>query len=108
MVTTNVTKKKEKVEESKMELAEGSADVTLTDIYAMFWYLVRQNKNLKEGNVMSFPVEGFKTLPKKPQLIFNREVIDGKEYLIVDIPDESAEESALLYVPKKKLILKKG
>lgn len=91
--------------EKKMRLSAGSADITLNDIYAMFYVLVRQNKAQGKDNVMSFPLGVFKTLPKSPQLSF----INKDGCLIVDIPEEddpNAEKSDL-YLPNKQLI-KKG
>lgn len=61
--------------EAKMneeELEGGSAKMTLTDIYAMFYLLVKQTQKAHPGSKMSFDLRSFKTLPKKPEVYFER------------------------------------
>lgn len=97
---------KEQVNEAQMQIAEGSAKITLNDVYAMFYVLVRQNEQMADGNVMSFPLEVFKTLPKKPRLQF----INQDGFLTVTIPDDNEFKAGKtdLYLPEKSLILRKG
>ena len=49
----------------KPELNIEGAEVTLTDVYAMFYLLLKQNQKLHPGSRMSFDLNAFKTLPKK-------------------------------------------
>ena len=98
MVKTNVTKKDEKVGETLSMSPE--------QICAMFYVLVRQNQCMGDDNVMSFPMELFKTLPKKPKLLFYKK----NGCLVAKVPDEDiAEIKALqekpdIYVEEKKII----
>ena len=59
--------------EEDLNLEEGSAKVTLTDVYAMFYLLVKQNQKLHPGSKMSFDLNAFKTMPKKVAINFLRE-----------------------------------
>ena len=48
-------------ETEKLELEEGSAKVTLQDVYVMFYILLKQNQKLHPGSKMSFDLNAFKT-----------------------------------------------
>ena len=59
-------------EENDIQLEEGSAEVTLQDIYAMFYIMVKQNQTVRPGSKICFNVKAFKNLPKKVSLNFQR------------------------------------
>lgn len=76
----------------ELNLEEGSAKVTLTDIYAMFYLIVEQNQKLNPDKPkMAFDLKAFKRLPKKVKINFLRE--GGKLY--VWIPKEKKSKIAL-------------
>lgn len=58
--------------EQDLNLEECSAEVTLTDVYAMFYLLVKQNQKIHPGSKMSFELNAFKILPKKVSVNFLR------------------------------------
>ena len=62
----------ENIEEPELNLEEGSAEITLTDVYAMFYLMVKQSQKLKPGSKLSFDLNAFKTLPKKVAINFER------------------------------------
>ena len=99
-VRMNVTKK------VKQKTAE-TINMSPEQVCALFYILVRQNECMGEGNVMSFPLELFKTLPKSPKLLFEKK--DG--CLVVTIPEDSdgfgKKKESDIFVPENKLILKK-
>lgn len=90
--------------EPELELEEGSAKMTLQDIYAMFYILVKQSQNLHPGSKMSFDLRAFKTLPKKPQIWFERK--DGR--LFAWIPEKPKDRKKLtkskLFLPDNRII----
>lgn len=89
--------------EEKLNLEPGSADMTLQDIYAMFYILVRQSQTVKPGSKMSFPLEAFKTLPKKPAIYFERK--HGRLFAwIPEKPKDRKKPKSKLYLPTHKII----
>ena len=94
---------KEALREPELNLEEGSAEVTLTDVYAMFYLLVKQSQKLKPGSKMSFDLNAFKTLPKKVAVNFERK--HGR--LFVWIPgkqkDRKKKKSGLI-LPEHQII----
>lgn len=99
-----VSQEPEKPKEPELELEEGSAEMTLQDIYAMFYVLVRQSQKQKPGSKMSFPLEVFKTLPKKPQIHFERK--DGR--LFAWIPSKPKDRKKLkgnIIFPNHEIII---
>ena len=90
--------------EPELNLEEGSAKMTLQDIYAMFYILVKQSQNLHPGSKMSFDLRVFKTLPKKPQIWFEKK--DGR--LFAWIPEKPKDRKKLtkskLFLPDNRII----
>ncbi|KKN74422.1 hypothetical protein LCGC14_0390420 [marine sediment metagenome] len=93
----------EDINQPELNLEKGSAEVTLTDVYAMFYILVKQNQKLHPGSKMAFDVNAFKTMPKKVAINFLRE---GKK-LYAWIPgrqkDRKKKKSRLI-LPQSKII----
>lgn len=87
----------------ELDLEPGSAEVTLTDVYAMFYILVKQSQELKPGSRMAFDINAFAALPKKVAINFERK---GKK-LYAWIPgkqkDRKKKKSRLL-LPGDKII----
>lgn len=88
-------------EEPKLELEEGSAKMTLQDIYVMFYILLKQNQRLHPGSKMSFDLRAFKGLPKKLGVHFERK--HGR--LFAWIPEKPKDHKK---VQKSKLFLPGG
>ena len=85
------------------ELEEGSAKVTLQDVYAMFYILLRQSQKLKPGSKMSFPLQVFKTLPKQVKVSFMQK--NGKLFAwIPEKPKDRKKKKGLLYLPNDQII----
>ena len=89
----------------KFEVEEGSAPISQEDIIKMFFILIRQNQEVNNGATMSFPLEIFKTLPKKLELSFEKK--DGR--LFVSVPFEEGRKKrkkrSTLLLPANHLIL---
>ena len=87
-----------------MNLEEGSAKMTLHDIYAMFYILVRQTQKQNPNSVMSFPLDVFNTLPKRPELFFEKK----HARLFVSIPkkpsDRKKTRKSNLILPTHKIV----
>ena len=66
------------------ELNVEGAEITLTDVYAMFYILVKQNQKLHPGSKMKFDLNAFKNLPKKVAINF----LADKGKLLVWIPEK--------------------
>ncbi len=97
----------EKPEEPELELEEGSAKMTLQDIYALFYVLVRQSQEQakKQGIKsprMSFDLKVFKTLPKKPILNFLNE--DGRLFVWIPGKQKDRKKKSNLYLPENRII----
>lgn len=91
----------ENTEEPDLNLEEGSAEVTLTDVYAMFYLLVKQNQKLHPGSKMSFDVNAFKTLPKKVAVNFLREGNKLYAWIPGKQKDRKKKKSRLILPPQK-------
>ena len=63
---------KQEPKEEKLNLEEGSTEITLKDIYVLFYILVKQSQKLHPGSKMSFDLRVFKNLPKKIKVHFER------------------------------------
>ncbi len=88
------------MQEQRLNLEEGSAEVTLTDVYAMFYILLKQSQKLKPGSRLCFDVEKLsKNLPKKAEVIFLRE--GNKLYAWVP---EKRKKKSKLYLPEHKIV----
>ena len=93
-----------------MKLGKGSCPMTLHDIYAMFYILVRQNQQKKQGSAeldpgkkLSFPLEVFKTLPKVPKLIFEKE--HGRLFVSIPVkPNSQKKKKRKLFLPDRRII----
>lgn len=85
---------------SELELEEGSADITLQDIYVMFYVLLKQNQKLHPGSKMSFDLRVFKNLPKKIAVNFEKK--HGR--LFAWIPFKREKPKSKLHLPPKNII----
>ena len=74
--------------------------MTLTDVYAMFYLLVKQSQKLKPGSKMSFDLNAFKALPKKVAVNFERK--GGR--LFVWIPRKRQKKKSRLLLPGNQII----
>lgn len=90
--------------EPEKEPEEGSAKITLEDVYKMFYVLLKQNQKQHPGGQLSFDLKVFKTLPKKLNINFERRT--GR--LFVWIPekpkDRKKPKKSPLYIPKDRII----
>ena len=89
----------------KFEVEQGSCPIDLEDIYKMFYILVRQNQEANPGTVLSFPIDVFKTLPKKLQMSFEKK--GGR--LFCSVPYEEGRSSrkkkkSALLLPRSGII----
>jgi len=91
------------MEEPELNLEEGSAEVTLTDVYAMFYLLVKQNQKLHPGSKMSFDLKAFKTLPKKAGINFQRNGGRLFAWISTKQTDRKKKKSRLI-LPRHKII----
>lgn len=87
--------------EPEINLEEGSAEVTLTDVYAMFYLMLLQNQVISPGCRVAFDVNAFKTLPKKVSINFVRQ--DGKLYAWIPEKPKDRKKS-IIAVPQHKII----
>ncbi len=88
------------MQEQELNLEEGSAEVTLTDVYALFYILLKQSQKLKPGSRMCFDLKKMPMLlPKKAEVIFLRE--GGKLYAWVP---EKRKKKSKLYLPEHKIV----
>ncbi len=92
----------ENTEEPDLILEEGSAKVTLTDVYAMFYLLVKQSQKLKPGSRMAFDLNAFKTLPKKVAVNFLTE--GGKLYAWIPGKQKDRKKKSKLILPQHKIV----
>jgi hypothetical protein len=77
--------------------------MTLHDIYALFYILVRQNQHQNPNSVMSFPLQVFKTLPKKPVLAFVKK--QGRLFVSIPVkPSDRKKKKSRLFVPDTRII----
>jgi len=86
--------------ETELNLEEGSAKVTLTDVYAMFYLMLKQNQTINPGSKMMFDLKAFKTLPKKVAINFLADKEAGK--LLAWIPEKRKQSKLVL--PQHKII----
>ena len=75
-------------------------EVTLTDVYAMFYLMVKQNQKLFPGSKMAFDLNAFKNLPKKVAVNFLADKKAGK--LLVWIPEK--RKKSKLFLPQHKIV----
>lgn len=95
-----VSPEPEKPEELKLE--EGSAEVTLQDIYMMFYVLLKQNQQLHPGSKMSFDLNVFKSLPKRLKVNFVRE--HGRLFAWIPEKPKDRKKKSTLYLPEHKIV----
>ncbi len=90
--------------EEKLNLEEGSANMTLKDVYVLFYILVKQSEQVHPGSKMSFDLRVFKNLPKKISVSFEKK--DGR--LFVWIPKKPKDRKKLtksrLFLPNHEII----
>jgi hypothetical protein len=91
------------------EIQENTIAMTKDDICAMFYMLVRQNHQVKPGSPeldpgkkLSFDLKLFKTLPKKPELIFVKE--HGRLFVSIPMKPSDRKKKSNLHLPKKRII----
>lgn len=89
------------MKEPDLNLKEGSAEVTLTDVYAMFYLLIKQNQMVHPGSKMSFDLKAFKNLPKKVAVNFLRE--EGRLYAWIPEKPSDRKKSKLI-LPQHNII----
>ncbi len=90
-------------QENIEELNNEEAEVTLTDVYAMFYILVKQNQKLHPGSKMAFDVNAFKNMPKKVAINFLREGNKLYAWIPGKQKDRKKKKSSLI-LPQHKLI----
>jgi len=84
----------------EQELNVEGAEITLRDVYAMFYLLVKQNQTLNPGSKMMFDLKAFKNLPKKVAVSFLADKEVGK--LLVWIPEK--RKKSKLVLPQHKIV----
>lgn len=89
-------------EEPKLELEESLAEVTLQDIFKMFYILLKQNQYLHPGSKMSFDLNAFKALPKKLKVNFIRE--HGRLFAWIPEKPKDRKKKSRLYLPEHRII----
>lgn len=82
------------------ELNVEGAKVTLIDVYAMFYLLLKQNQKLNPGSKMMFDLKAFSNLPKKVSINFLADKEAGK--LFAWIPEKRKRSKLIL--PKHKIV----
>ena len=85
-----------------LNLEEGSAKVTLTDVYAMFYILLKQNQKLHPGSKMSFDIKAFKSLPKKVAINFRRK--QGRLFAWIPEKKKDRKVKSKLCLPTHQII----
>ena len=92
----------EKVEESKLELEAGSAKITLTDVYVLFYIMLKQSQKQKPGSKVGFDINAFRNMPKKVEIAFEQK--NGK--LFAWVPEKrNRKKRSRIYLPHKKSIV---
>lgn len=86
----------------ELNLEEGSAEVTLTDVYAMFYLMLKQSQKLKPGSRISFNLNAFKTLPKKVAVNFVRE--GNKLFAWVPETQKDRKKKSRLILPDFQIV----
>lgn len=97
-----VTPKPEKPEEPELNLEEGSANMTLKDVYVLFYLLVKQSQQLRPGSKMSFDLRVFKNLPKKIALHFERK--HGRLFVWIPGKQKERKKKSRLFLPGNRII----
>ncbi len=93
--------------EEELKLEEGSAEVTLQDVYVLFYLLVKQNQEQQEklgkpDTQMAFDLKAFKNLPKRAKVCFQQK--DGKLLAWIPKKRKGRKKKSLLYLPNHKII----
>lgn len=76
--------------------------MTLTDVYAMFYLMLKQSQKLKPGSRISFDVNAFKTLPKKVGINFLRK--DGRLFAWIPGKQKDRKKKSKLFLPDYNII----
>lgn len=97
------TPKLDKNVDEEMHLEKGSCPMTLQDIYAMFYVLVRQNQKVNPGSKMSFDLNVFKTLPKQPKIYFEQK--HGRLFAWIPEKPSDHKKKSRLHLPKPKKVI---
>lgn len=92
----------ENTEEPKLELEEGSAKVTLQDVFKMFYILLRQSQLLKPSSKMSFPLGAFKNLPKNLKVNFQQK--NGRLFVWIPEKPKDRKKKSKLFLPDHRII----
>jgi len=91
-----------KAKESKLNLEDGSAVVTLQDVYVMFYIMLKQNQTLHPGCKLSFDLNAFKNLPKKINVNFQRK--HGRLFAWIPEKPSDRKKKSNLYLPEHKIV----
>ena len=94
--------KQEPEKPEELDLEEGSAKVTLQDVYVMFFILLKQNQKLHPGSKMSFDLRVFKNLPKKIAVSFQQK--HGRLFAWIPEKPKDRKKKSKLYLPDDRII----
>ncbi len=89
-------------EKPEFNLEEGSTDMTLEDIYVLFYKLVEQNQKLHPKSKMSFDLNMFKNLPKKIAVTFEKK--DGRLFAWIPEKPKDRKKKNRLFLPENRII----
>ena len=88
--------------EEKLELEDGSAEVTLQDVYLMFYILLKQNQRLHQGGKISFDLRAFKNLPKEIKVNFQQK--HGRLFAWVPETPKDQKKKSNLHLPDHRIV----
>ena len=91
--------------EEKLNLEKGSAEITLRDVYVLFYILVKQSEQVRPGSKMSFDLRVFKNLPKKISVSFEKK--DGRLFAWISQKpkDRKKLKKSKLFLPNLEIII---
>ncbi len=85
-----------------LNLEEGSAEVTLKDVYVMFYIMLKQSQTLKPGSKLSFPLSVFKNLPKNIKVDFQKK--NGRLFAWIPEKTKVRKKTSKIIMPKNRII----
>ena len=86
----------------ELELEKGSVEMTLKDVYVMFYTLLAQNQKLHPGSKMAFDLNVFKNMPKKLSISFERK--DGKLLVWIPKKPKDRKKKSRLHLPEHEIV----
>lgn len=89
-------------EDNDLNLEEGSAEVTLKDVYVMFFILLKQSQAIKPGSKLSFPLSAFKNLPGQIKVNFQKK--DGRLFAWIPEKPKDRKKVSKLIFPNNRII----